>query len=47
MDNRINAWLEDIERSIDEIFDFLPKKRDFFEYQKDLKQKKRSNAISK
>ncbi|MBZ4651606.1 MAG: hypothetical protein JG761_406 [Proteiniphilum sp.] len=40
MDNRINAWLEDILRSIDEIFDFLPEKRDFFEFQKDLKTKR-------
>lgn len=40
MDNRINAWLEDIIRSIDEIFDFLSETRDFFEYQKDLKTKK-------
>jgi len=40
MDNRINAWLEDIIRSIDEIFDFLPQEKDFFEYQKDLKTKK-------
>lgn len=40
MDNRINSWLEDIERSIDEIFDFLPEQRDFLEYQKDLKTKK-------
>lgn len=40
MDNKINAWLEDILRSIDEIFDFLPEKRDFFEFQKDLKTKK-------
>lgn len=40
MDNRINAWLEDIIRSIDEIFDFLPEKEDFFEYKKDLKTKK-------
>lgn len=40
MDNRINSWLEDIERSIDEIFDFLPEERDFFSYQKDLKTKK-------
>ncbi len=38
MDNRINAWLEDIVRSIDEIFDFLPEARDFLEYQKDLEQ---------
>jgi hypothetical protein len=37
MDNRINAWLEDITRSIDEIFDFLPEKGDFIEYKKDLK----------
>jgi len=40
MDNKINAWLEDIERSIDEIFEFLPEKKDFFEYKKDLKTKK-------
>ncbi len=40
MDNRINAWLEDISRSIDEIFDFLPKERDFFAYKKDIKTKK-------
>lgn len=40
MDNKINAWLEDILRSIDEIYDFLPENRDFFEFQKDLKTKK-------
>jgi uncharacterized protein with HEPN domain len=40
MDNRINAWLEDIERCIEEIFDFLPVENNFFEYQKDLKTKK-------
>lgn len=40
MDNKINAWLEDIVRSIDEIFDFLPEKRDFYEFQNDLKTKK-------
>lgn len=40
MDNRVNAWLEDIIRSIDEIFDFLPEKKIFFEYQKDIKTKK-------
>jgi uncharacterized protein with HEPN domain len=40
MDNKLNAWLEDILRSIDEIFDFLPENRDFFEFQKDLKTKK-------
>ncbi|HRK29178.1 MAG TPA: DUF86 domain-containing protein [Chitinophagales bacterium] len=40
MDNKVNAWLEDILRSIDEIYDFLPEKKDFFEFQKDLKTKK-------
>jgi uncharacterized protein with HEPN domain len=40
MDNKLNAWLEDISRSIDEIFDFLPEKRDFSEFKKDLKTKK-------
>jgi uncharacterized protein with HEPN domain len=40
MDNKINAWLEDIIRSIDEIFYFLPENRDFLEFQKDLKTKK-------
>ncbi|MEW4924435.1 HepT-like ribonuclease domain-containing protein [Algibacter sp. 2305UL17-15] len=40
MDNRINSWLEDVERSIDEIFDFLPKQKEFLVYQKDLKTKK-------
>ncbi|MDZ4147770.1 MAG: HepT-like ribonuclease domain-containing protein [Flavobacteriaceae bacterium] len=40
MDKRINAWLEDIIRSIDEIFEFLPEKGDFIGYKKDLKTKK-------
>src|SRR5690625_4875430 len=40
MDNRIEAWLEDIIRSIDEIYNFLPDKKDFFAYQEDLKTKK-------
>jgi uncharacterized protein with HEPN domain len=40
MDNKINAWLEDILRSIDEIFDFLSEVTDFVEFQKDLKTKK-------
>jgi uncharacterized protein with HEPN domain len=40
MDNKVNAWLEDVERSINEIFDFLPEQRDFLVYQKDLKTKK-------
>jgi uncharacterized protein with HEPN domain len=40
MDNKVNTWLEDILRSIEEIFEFLPEKRDFFEFKKDLKTKK-------
>lgn len=39
MDNNINTWLLDIQRSIDEIFEFLGASRDFFAYQKDLKTK--------
>jgi len=27
MDNRINAWLEDIIKSIDEIFEFIPEEK--------------------
>jgi uncharacterized protein with HEPN domain len=33
----IKIFLSDIERSISEIFGFLPEKRFFFEFQKDLK----------
>jgi len=40
MDLVIKIWLQDIDRSIDEIYSFLPEKRDFFEFQKDLKTKK-------
>ena len=40
MDNRMNVWLEDIIVSIDEIFGFLPEKRDFFDYKRDIKTKK-------
>ncbi|MEY2905519.1 MAG: hypothetical protein RJA52_1535 [Bacteroidota bacterium] len=40
MDNKLNAWCEDILRSIEEIYMFLPNKRDFFQFQKDIKTKK-------
>ena len=40
MNPRIKAWLLDIDQCIEEIVDFLPEKRNFFEYQKDLKTKK-------
>jgi uncharacterized protein with HEPN domain len=36
----IKTFLDDIARSISEIFSFLPEKRDFFEFQKDLKTRK-------
>ena len=36
----IKIYLTNIERSINEIFDFLPEKRDFLEFQKDLKTRK-------
>ena len=36
----IKVYLSDIEMSISEIFDFLPEKRDFLEFQKDLKTRK-------
>jgi len=40
-DNKdIKIFLSDIERSIGEIFDFLPEKRNFIEFQKDLKTRK-------
>ena len=38
--NHKSVFLSDIERSISEIFDFLPEKRDFIEFQKDLKTRK-------
>ena len=40
MNPKIKTWLLDIDQSVEEIFDFLPEKRDFFEYKKDLKTKK-------
>lgn len=36
----VKTWLEDINRSIDEIFKFLPEQRNFIEFQQDLKTKK-------
>jgi hypothetical protein len=40
MDIKIQTSLLDIEQSIDEIFDFIGNKRDFFIYKNDLKTKK-------
>jgi uncharacterized protein with HEPN domain len=36
----IRIFLSDIERSIREIFSFLPEQRNFLEFQKDLKTRK-------
>ncbi len=36
----IKTWLQDINRSIEEIYNFLPSRRNFFEFQNDLKTKK-------
>ena len=40
MKPEINIWLEDIHRSIDEIFDFLPSEQNYFDFEKDLKTRK-------
>jgi uncharacterized protein with HEPN domain len=40
MDVRIQSWLHDISKSIDEIFLFLGERRDFKSYLTDIKTKK-------
>lgn len=40
MEKKVLIWLEDIRQAIDEIEEFLPEKRDFFMFKKDLKTKK-------
>lgn len=40
MGPKIRSWLLDIDQSIDEIFELLGDKKDFFQYQKELKKKK-------
>src|SRR5882757_8883846 len=40
MDDDIKTWLSDIKQAIEEINDFLPDKKDFFQFQKDLKTKR-------
>lgn len=36
MEKEVQTWLEDIKQAVDEIDVFLPEKRDFFEFKKDL-----------
>jgi uncharacterized protein with HEPN domain len=40
MEKEVQAWLEDIRQAIDEIDEFLPVRRDFFEFKRDLKTRK-------
>ena len=40
MQEEIKVWLEDIERAITEIDDFLPNPRNFLEFEKDIKTKR-------
>ena len=40
MEHDIKACLKDIEQAILEIYEFLPKEKNFFEFQKDLKTRK-------
>ena len=40
MDIKIKTWLLDIDQSINEIFEFVDERKNFFEYKQDLKTKK-------
>ena len=40
MERETKTWLQDIDRSIKEIYEFLPEKRDFYKFQSDLKTRK-------
>lgn len=40
MKHEINAWIEDISRSIDEIYTFLPSELSYIDFEKDLKTRK-------
>ncbi|MCC7506987.1 MAG: DUF86 domain-containing protein [Saprospiraceae bacterium] len=40
MQDEIKVWLEDIEKAINEINEFLPEPRNFLEFEKDLKTKR-------
>lgn len=40
MEREIASWLADIKQAIQEINIFLPEKKDFFEFQKDIKTKR-------
>ena len=40
MDNKIKTWLINMQTAISEIDEFLPKERNFLEFEKDLKTKR-------
>ncbi len=40
MQDEIKVWLEDIEKAISEINEFLPNPRNYFEFENDLKTKR-------
>jgi uncharacterized protein with HEPN domain len=40
MEDEIKTWLTDIRQAISEINDFLPDKKNFFQFQRDLKTKR-------
>ncbi|MDD4193309.1 MAG: DUF86 domain-containing protein [Mangrovibacterium sp.] len=40
MEKEVQTWLEDIKQAIEEIEEFLPERRNFLEFQKDLKTRK-------
>lgn len=40
MQREVKSWLVDIKQAINEINEFLPDKKNFFEFQKDLKTKR-------
>ena len=40
MEIEIKAWLKDIEQAINEVLQFLPEKKDFLQFQKDIKTKR-------
>ncbi|CAG5076705.1 HepT-like ribonuclease domain-containing protein [Parvicella tangerina] len=40
MENKIKTWLMDIQNAIEEINLFIPDKKDFFQFQNDLKTKR-------
>lgn len=40
MEDQIKTWLSDIKQCIEEINEFLPDKKNFFEFKKDIKTKR-------